>query len=77
MKVNWGDERKSLEKLLLEEKKSYEAIGKIYNCSGTAIKKVLKRLGFSLKPRRKINSKETFNKGIRRTKNFAKTKFLY
>lgn len=39
MKVNWNDERKSLEKLLFKEKKSYEAIGKICDCSGTAIKK--------------------------------------
>ena len=53
-------------------KKSYEAIGKIYNCTGTTIKKVLKKLGFKLKLKRKINPKETFNKGIKRTKKICK-----
>lgn len=72
MKINWNDEKDLLKKLFLEEKKSYEAIGKIYNCTGTTIKKVLKKLGFKLKPKRKINPKETFNKGIKRTKKICK-----
>lgn len=72
MKINWNDEKDLLEKLFLEEKKSYEAIGKIYNCTGTTIKKVLIKLGFKLKPKRKINPKETFNKGIKRTKKICK-----
>lgn len=39
MKINWNDEKDLLKKLFLEEKKSYEAIGKIYNRTGTTIKK--------------------------------------
>ena len=32
-------DKKTLEKLILEENKTYEAIGKIYNVSGNAIKR--------------------------------------
>ena len=71
MKINWLEEKSALEKFL-EEKQSYEAIGKIYGCSGTTIKKVLKKLGFILKQRRSINSKETFNKGSKRIKKYCK-----
>ena len=73
MKINWNDEKDNLRKLFLEEKKSYEAIGKIYGCTGACIKKVLKKLGFSLQQKRKINPKETFNKGkTKKTKKICK-----
>lgn len=63
----WEDEKDLLEKLILEEKKSYEEIGRLYNCSGSNIRKVSKRLGIILPKRREISPKETFNKGIRKT----------
>ena len=73
MKINWNDEKDNLRKLFLEEKKSYEAIGKIYGCNGDCIKKVLKKLGFSSQQNRKINPKETFNKGkTKKTKKICK-----
>ena len=37
--------KEDLEKLILEEKLSYEAIGKMYGVSGNAIRKAAKRLG--------------------------------
>lgn len=56
--------KEELEKLIFEDKLSYEKIGKIYNISGTAVKKAAIRYGFELPKKRKINSKETFNKGV-------------
>ena len=50
-----------LSKLILEQNKSYEAIGRIYGVSGNAIKKAAKSLGISLSPRRKINENENFS----------------
>lgn len=42
---------------------SYNKIGEKYNVSGSYIRKFLKSRGFILPSRRKINPKETFNKG--------------
>ena len=53
-----------MEKLIFEEKLSYEEIGRKYEVSGNAIKKKAKRLGIDLPKKRDINSNETFNKGI-------------
>ena len=61
--MKWEVEKENLQKLIFKDKLSYEQIGKLYNCSGTNIKKIAKRLGFQLQSRRKINSKEHFNKG--------------
>ena len=58
--------KEELEKLILEEKLSYEEIGRMYNISGTYVKKKAERLGIKLQKRRKINSKESFGKGIKR-----------
>ena len=55
--------KEELKKLILDEKLSYEEIGRRYDVSGTAIKKKAKRLGIDIPKKRKINSKETFNKG--------------
>jgi hypothetical protein len=55
--------KEELEKFILEDKLSYEKIGKIYNVSGTAIKKAALRYGINLPQKRKINPNETFNKG--------------
>lgn len=64
--------KEELEEMILVKKISYENIGKIYNCTGSNIKKVAKRLGINLIQRRKINSKETFNKGTGK-KTYCKT----
>ena len=64
MKSKWESEKENLERLILEEKVSYEEIGRRYKCSGANIKKVALRLGIELPKRRAINECETFNKGI-------------
>lgn len=56
--------KEDLEDLILVKKLSYEEIGRMYKVSGTAIKKAALRFGLELKSRRKINEKETFNKGL-------------
>lgn len=53
-----------LYKLLIEENKSYEEVGRMYNVTGKAVKKAAIRLGISLPQRRSINPTETHNKGI-------------
>lgn len=63
MNSKWEKERENLIQYVNIEQKSYEEIGRIYNCSGTNIRKILETLNIPLKPRRKINSKETFGKG--------------
>lgn len=60
--------KEDLENFILVKKFSYEKIGKIYNVSGAAIKKAALRMGIELEYRRKINEKETFNKGITKYK---------
>lgn len=52
-----------LEDLILNQKMSYEQIGREQGCSGTYIKKLAIKLGIELPKRREMNSKETFNKG--------------
>ena len=52
-----------LEDLILNQKMSYEQIGREQGCSGTYIKKLAIKLGIELPKRREINSKETFNRG--------------
>jgi hypothetical protein len=39
--MNWNDEIENLKKLVFEEKLSYEEIGRMYNCTGNNIKKVM------------------------------------
>lgn len=59
--------KEDLEKLILEQNKSYSTIGKLYGVSGAAIKKAAKRLGIPLPRRRSINPKEDFShKGTRK-----------
>lgn len=53
-----------MEKYILEDKLSYEEIGKKYNCSGSNIKKVADRIGIALPSRRAVNPNETFGKGV-------------
>lgn len=56
--------KEDLIKYIFDEKLNYESIGKIYNISGAAIKKAALRFGIELPQKRKINPKETFNKGV-------------
>jgi hypothetical protein len=63
MASKWEKEKQNLEKLILVDKLSYEEIGRLYKCTGANIKKQAKWLGIQLPSKRKINSKETFNKG--------------
>lgn len=61
--MKWDNKKEELEELLLNQKKSYEEVGKSYGVTGSNIKKVALRLGIKLPKRRKVNPKETFGKG--------------
>lgn len=65
--MKWIKEKENLQKLINEKKLSYETIGRIYGCSGANIKKTAYRLGIVLPQKRKINPKETFNRGTAKT----------
>lgn len=54
--------KSELENLIINENLSYEAIGRMYDVSGNAIKKAAKRLGIELPKRRVINECEDFVK---------------
>lgn len=62
MKSKWESEKENLNKLINEDKISYEEIGRRYGCSGTNIKKVASRLGIELPQRRIVNECEVFHK---------------
>ncbi len=64
--MKWKDKKEELERLILEGK-SYEEIGREYECTGANIKSVARRLGIQLTRRRKVNPKETFNRGTAKT----------
>jgi len=55
-------DKSELEKLILEEKRSYEEIGRMFNVTGVAIKKAALRLNIELLQRRCINKCETFKR---------------
>ena len=50
--------KEELEQLILVDKISYEEIGRRYDCTGSNIKKVAKKLGIDLPQRRKINEND-------------------
>jgi len=54
-------DKQELEKLILEQNKSYSQIGKIYGVSGAAIKKAAKLLGIPLPRRRVVKKGENFS----------------
>lgn len=62
--MNWDLEKENLQKAILEDKISYEELGRRYGCTGANIKKQAKKLGIELPKRRKINETEHFNKNI-------------
>ena len=61
--MNWDLEIEKLQKYVFEDKLSYEEIGRMYNCSGTNIKKVMIRRDVELPVRSKNSGKEPANKG--------------
>lgn len=63
MKNKWEKEKDNLIELILNQKKSYEEVGRMYGCSGAAVKKAAQRLGIVLQQRRVVNESETFGKG--------------
>ena len=80
MKVNWKNEKENLEKYILEDKFSYEEIGRMYGCTGANVKKAAKKLGIELPRKRTINPSETFNRGTAKKsvcKNCGKEIILY
>lgn len=60
----WSELKDELYDYIVNQRKSYLELGRIYGVSGNAIIKVAKRYGIPLTPRRRINPKETFGKGI-------------
>jgi DNA-directed RNA polymerase subunit RPC12/RpoP len=65
--MKWLEEKDNLYNLIYNKGIPYDKIGEIYKVSGAAIRKVAKKIWGYLPQRRLINSKETFNKGTRRT----------
>lgn len=65
--MNWLNEKEALENAI-KNGESYESLGRKYEVSGAYIKKIAQKLGITLPKRRKINNKETFNKGKAKTK---------
>ena len=55
----WKNELDNLHRLVYVENKSYEEIGRIYGCTSTNIRKILKKYGFALPSRRSINPNES------------------
>lgn len=62
MNSKWESEKEKLEDLILNQKISYEEIGRMYGCSGSNIKKVALRIGIELPQRRKVNPIENHNR---------------
>lgn len=63
MSICWINKKEELEDYIFTQNLSYDKIGEKYNCSGTAVRKAAVRLGIKLPRKRRINPKETFNKG--------------
>lgn len=61
--MNWDAEIEKLKDYVFVQKLSYEEIGRIYNCTGSNIKKIMKRRGVELPVRSKNAGKEPVNKG--------------
>ena len=59
--VNWDNEIEKLKDYVFTQKLSYEEIGRIYNCTGGNIKKVMQRRGIELPIRSKNAGKEPIN----------------
>ena len=57
--MNWFSKKEELTDLILVQNKSYEEIGRLYGITGGAIKKIAKKIGIEIIPRRKINPIES------------------
>ena len=60
---NWDLEIENLKRYVFEDNLSYEEIGRLYECSGANIKKVMRNRGIKLPIRSKNNGKPPHNKG--------------
>jgi hypothetical protein len=54
--------KEELERLMLVENKSYEEVGRMFNCTGSNIRKICRRFEINVPNKRIINPKEHFNK---------------
>lgn len=61
--INWDLEIEKLKQFVFVDNISYEEIGKLYNCSGANIKKVMRKRGIDLPIRSKNSGKTPHNKG--------------
>ena len=61
--INWDLEIEKLKQFVFVDNISYEEIGKLYNCSGANIKKVMRKRGIELPIRSKNSGKTPHNKG--------------
>ena len=78
--IRWKLEKENLIKLLVDEKLSFEEVGRRYSCSGSNIRKVIQRLGIVVPSRRIVNPCETFRRGTAKKgicKNCGKEFILY
>ena len=66
--MDWDAEIEKLKDYVFVQKLSYEEIGRIYNCTGSNIKKIMKRRGIELPVRSKNAGKEPVNKGTRKVR---------
>lgn len=64
--INWDLEIEKLKQFVFVDNISYEEIGKLYNCSGANIKKVMRKRGIELPIRSKNHGKTPHNKGARK-----------
>ena len=62
--------KNTLERLILEENKSYTYIGKLYGVSGNAIKKAAKKMGMALFGESFPNWSQTLHAAFDREKGF-------
>ena len=46
--MNWKLEKDNLIKLLITERRSFEEVGRLYNCSGSNIRNAVRRLGINI-----------------------------
>lgn len=64
MDSKWFKEKDQLIDLVFNQKMPYDEIGKIYGCSGSNIRKIMRNiLNITLPKRRSINECEQFNRG--------------
>ena len=61
--MDWDLEIENLKKYVFDDDLSYEEIGRLYECSGANIKKVMTKRGISLPVRSKNSGKSPVNKG--------------